>query len=207
MPRKCSPTTSSRKSSVSTSATPSRPLRCTATAGSRSRPMSSRHGREDRIARRPRRIRRPHPYRGAPSPGSEWRAADIGPAQITLSDGPVAAGGHARTGLKDYVRLDRITLALSNAALVARVVETCNRHALPVGPPAQAHAAWPHPALAPKLPLGPNTPAGSMPRHPAGRTRGRPLPHSDQLALFPNTPAGGSDISKGAQPEKVAIRR
>ena len=52
-------------------------------------------------------------------PGSEWCAAGIGAAQATLNEWAIAAGGHARTGLEDNVRLDRHTLAPSNAALVA----------------------------------------------------------------------------------------
>ena len=49
-----------------------------------------------------------------------WCAAGIGPNQIVLNEWAIAAGGHARTGLEDNVRLDRTTLAPSNAALVAR---------------------------------------------------------------------------------------
>jgi 3-keto-5-aminohexanoate cleavage enzyme len=71
-------------------------------------------------------------------PGSEWCAAGIGPAQITLNEWSVAAGGHARTGLEDNVRLDRGTLAPSNAALVRRVVEICARHDRPVATSAEA---------------------------------------------------------------------
>ena len=44
----------------------------------------------------------------------------------------MAAGGHARTGLEDNVRLDRETLAPSNAALVRRVTELCDRYERPV---------------------------------------------------------------------------
>jgi uncharacterized protein (DUF849 family) len=44
----------------------------------------------------------------------------------------VAAGGHCRTGLEDNVRLDRERLAPSNAALVRRVVELCEKHERPV---------------------------------------------------------------------------
>ena len=73
-------------------------------------------------------------------PASEWCAAGIGPAQLTLNEWSVAAGGHARTGLEDNVRLDRTTLAPSNAALVRRVVEICARHDRPVASPAQARA-------------------------------------------------------------------
>lgn len=61
-----------------------------------------------------------------------WCAAGIGPAQIVLNEWAVSSGGHARTGLEDNVRLDRDTLAPSNAALVRRVVELCDRHERPV---------------------------------------------------------------------------
>jgi len=54
-----------------------------------------------------------------------WCAAGIGAAQETLNHWAIAAGGHARTGLEDNVRLDRDTLAPSNAALVARTAEIC----------------------------------------------------------------------------------
>lgn len=73
-------------------------------------------------------------------PGSEWCAAGIGPHQITVNEWSVAAGGHARTGLEDNVRLDRDTLAPSNAALVRRVVDICARHERPVASPDQARA-------------------------------------------------------------------
>jgi 3-keto-5-aminohexanoate cleavage enzyme len=73
-------------------------------------------------------------------PGSEWCAAGIGPAQITLNEWCVAAGGHARTGLEDNIRLDRGTLAPSNAALVDRLVQLCHRHDRPVATPFQARA-------------------------------------------------------------------
>ncbi len=59
-------------------------------------------------------------------------AAGIGAQQATLNDWAVSAGGHARTGLEDNVRLDRDTLAPSNAALVRRVVELCDKHQRPV---------------------------------------------------------------------------
>jgi uncharacterized protein (DUF849 family) len=73
-------------------------------------------------------------------PGAPWCAAGIGPNQIVLNEWTVAAGGHARTGLEDNVRLDRATLAPSNAALVRRTAEICARHGRPVATPAQARA-------------------------------------------------------------------
>jgi uncharacterized protein (DUF849 family) len=65
-------------------------------------------------------------------PDAPWCAAGIGAHQITLNEWAVAAGGHARTGLEDNVRLDRDRLAPSNAALVRRVVDICDRNARPV---------------------------------------------------------------------------
>ncbi|MEM1377344.1 MAG: 3-keto-5-aminohexanoate cleavage protein [Pseudomonadota bacterium] len=66
------------------------------------------------------------------SPDSEWCAAGIGPSQIALNEWCVASGGHARTGLEDNVRLDRDTLAPSNAALVKRVTDLCEKYERPV---------------------------------------------------------------------------
>ncbi|MFU8865898.1 MAG: 3-keto-5-aminohexanoate cleavage protein [Rhodobacterales bacterium] len=71
-------------------------------------------------------------------PDAEWCAAGIGPGQIVLNEWVVAAGGHARAGLEDNIRLDRDTLAPSNAALVRRVTELCEKHERPVATPAQA---------------------------------------------------------------------
>lgn len=68
----------------------------------------------------------------------EWCAAGIGPNQIVLNDWAISAGGHARTGLEDNIRLDRATLAPSNAALVARAAELCAKYDRPVASPAQA---------------------------------------------------------------------
>lgn len=61
-----------------------------------------------------------------------WCAAGIGPNQIVLNEWAISAGGHARTGLEDNIRLDRATLAPSNAALVKRAVEICDKHERPV---------------------------------------------------------------------------
>ncbi len=74
------------------------------------------------------------------APDALWCGAGIGPNQIVLNEWCIARGGHARTGLEDNVRLDRTTLAPSNAALVRRTVEICARHGRPVATPAQARA-------------------------------------------------------------------
>ena len=73
-------------------------------------------------------------------PDAPWCAAGIGPNQIVLNEWCRASGGHARTGLEDNVRLDRTTLAPSNAALVRRVVELCEKHERPVATWRQARA-------------------------------------------------------------------
>lgn len=61
-----------------------------------------------------------------------WCAAGIGRNQIVLNEWAITAGGHARTGLEDNVRLDRDNLAPSNAALVRRVVDLCEKYERPV---------------------------------------------------------------------------
>ncbi len=59
------------------------------------------------------------------APDATWTGAGIGKDQFTVVRWSLEPGGHCRTGLEDNVRLDRDTLAPSNAALVARVVELC----------------------------------------------------------------------------------
>jgi uncharacterized protein (DUF849 family) len=66
------------------------------------------------------------------APQAQWCAAGIGPNQIVVNEWAIAAGGHTRTGLEDNLRLDRQTLAPSNAALVKRTVELCEKYERPV---------------------------------------------------------------------------
>ena len=66
------------------------------------------------------------------APDAPWCAAGVGPGQILVNEWAIAAGGHTRTGLEDNLRLDRATLAPSNAALVARTVALCEKYARPV---------------------------------------------------------------------------
>ncbi|MEM1297635.1 MAG: 3-keto-5-aminohexanoate cleavage protein [Pseudomonadota bacterium] len=66
------------------------------------------------------------------APEAEWCAAGIGAGQAVVNEWCIAAGGHTRTGLEDNIRLDRNTLAPSNAALVRRAVEICEKHDRPV---------------------------------------------------------------------------
>jgi 3-keto-5-aminohexanoate cleavage enzyme len=66
------------------------------------------------------------------SPDAQWCAAGIGPSQIIINEWAIAKGGHTRTGMEDNVRLDRDTLAPSNAALVRRAVALCEKYNRPV---------------------------------------------------------------------------
>jgi 3-keto-5-aminohexanoate cleavage enzyme len=59
------------------------------------------------------------------APDATWTGAGIGREQLTLIRWSLELGGHARTGLEDNIRLDKRTLAPSNAALVRQVVELC----------------------------------------------------------------------------------
>ncbi|MBT4233956.1 MAG: 3-keto-5-aminohexanoate cleavage protein, partial [Marinovum sp.] len=72
------------------------------------------------------------------APEAEWCAAGIGANQLLVNEWAIAAGGHTRAGLEDNVRLDRKTLAPSNAALIARAAELCQKYDRPVASPAQA---------------------------------------------------------------------
>lgn len=72
------------------------------------------------------------------APDAAWCAAGIGRSQLTVNEWAIAAGGHTRTGLEDNVRLDKDTLAPSNAALVRRTAQLCERFERPVATAAQA---------------------------------------------------------------------
>src|SRR2546426_3609230 len=62
------------------------------------------------------------------APDATWTGAGIGKDQVTLARWSLELGGHCRTGLEDNVRLDRDTLAPSNAALVRQVAELCAQY-------------------------------------------------------------------------------
>ena len=66
------------------------------------------------------------------APDAQWCAAGIGQSQLTINEWSISKGGHTRTGLEDNVRLDRDTLAPSNAALVQRAVDLCEKYERPV---------------------------------------------------------------------------
>lgn len=75
------------------------------------------------------------------APDAKWCAAGIGAYQLAVNEWCIAAGGHTRTGLEDNIRLTRDQLAPSNAALVKKTVEICNRYERSVASPKQARKA------------------------------------------------------------------
>jgi len=66
------------------------------------------------------------------APDAEWCGAGVGKDQITLNEWSISSGGHTRTGLEDNIRLDRDSLAPSNAALIRRAAELCEKYERPV---------------------------------------------------------------------------
>ncbi len=72
------------------------------------------------------------------APDATWAGAGIGRDQLTLAQWSLELGGHCRTGLEDNVRIDRDTLAASNADLVRRVVALCETFGRMPATPAQA---------------------------------------------------------------------
>lgn len=62
------------------------------------------------------------------APDASWCGAGVGANQLSLNEWCVVAGGHTRTGLEDNIRLDASTLAPSNASLVKRVVQLCEKY-------------------------------------------------------------------------------
>lgn len=75
------------------------------------------------------------------APDAQWCAAGIGASQITVNEWSISKGGHTRTGFEDNVRLNRETLAPSNAALVRRAVDLCEKYERPVATWQQARDA------------------------------------------------------------------
>jgi 3-keto-5-aminohexanoate cleavage enzyme len=74
------------------------------------------------------------------APTATWTGAGIGRDQLTLAKWSLELGGHCRTGMEDNIRLDRQTLAPSNAALVAQVAALCPEYGRRVATPAEARA-------------------------------------------------------------------
>jgi 3-keto-5-aminohexanoate cleavage enzyme len=66
------------------------------------------------------------------APDATWCGAGVGAGQRVVNEWSAELGGHTRTGLEDNMRLDRETLAPSNAALVKVAADICEKHGRPV---------------------------------------------------------------------------
>ena len=71
-------------------------------------------------------------------PGATWVAAGIGRHQWEVNQMCLEAGGHCRTGLEDNTRFDSSRLAASNAELVKKIVDVCERYDRRPASPAEA---------------------------------------------------------------------
>lgn len=61
-------------------------------------------------------------------PGATWVAAGTARHQFEVNQWCLEAGGHCRTGLEDNLRFDPTRLAASNAELVKKIVDVCDRY-------------------------------------------------------------------------------
>lgn len=71
-------------------------------------------------------------------PRATWVAAGVARHQWEVNQWCLEAGGHCRTGLEDNLRIGPDRLAASNAELVARVVQACDRFDRRPATPAEA---------------------------------------------------------------------
>jgi len=71
-------------------------------------------------------------------PDATWVAAGLGRHQFEVNQWCLEAGGHCRTGLEDNIRYDQTRLATSNADLVNKIVEICDRYGRRPATPAEA---------------------------------------------------------------------
>lgn len=74
------------------------------------------------------------------APDAQWCAAGVGAGQVIVNEWCIAAGGHTRAGLEDNVRWDKETLAPSNAALIKRAADLCEKYERPVAGFAEARS-------------------------------------------------------------------
>jgi 3-keto-5-aminohexanoate cleavage enzyme len=74
------------------------------------------------------------------SPNATFTGAGIGRDALAVARWSLELGGHVRTGMEDNVRLDRHTLAPSNAALVEQVARMVAEHGRRVASASEARA-------------------------------------------------------------------
>jgi len=71
-------------------------------------------------------------------PGATWVAAGTSRHQFEVNQWCLETGGHCRTGLEDNLRFDPTRLATSNAELVKKIVDVCDRYQRRPATPAEA---------------------------------------------------------------------
>jgi uncharacterized protein (DUF849 family) len=71
-------------------------------------------------------------------PRATWVAAGVGRHQWEVNQWCMETGGHVRTGLEDNLRIEPDRLAASNAELVRKVVDACEKYERKVATPAEA---------------------------------------------------------------------
>jgi 3-keto-5-aminohexanoate cleavage enzyme len=71
-------------------------------------------------------------------PRATWVAAGVGRAQWEVNQWCLETGGHCRTGLEDNLKIAPDRLAASNAELVKKIVDACDRFGRRPATPAEA---------------------------------------------------------------------
>jgi uncharacterized protein (DUF849 family) len=71
-------------------------------------------------------------------PRATWVAAGVGRHQWEVNQWCMETGGHVRTGLEDNLRITPERLAASNAELVKKVVDACEKYDRKIATPAEA---------------------------------------------------------------------
>lgn len=71
-------------------------------------------------------------------PDATWSAAGIGRSQLEINHWCLELDGHVRTGIEDNIKFDKNRLAKSNAELVQRVAELCEKYGRHAATPAEA---------------------------------------------------------------------
>jgi uncharacterized protein (DUF849 family) len=71
-------------------------------------------------------------------PNATWVAAGVGRAQWEVNQWCLETGGHCRTGLEDNLKIAPDRLAASNAELVKKIADNCEKYGRKVATPAEA---------------------------------------------------------------------
>lgn len=71
-------------------------------------------------------------------PNATWVAAGVGRAQWEVNQWCLETGGHCRTGLEDNLKIAPDRLAASNAELVKKIADNCDKYGRKVATPAEA---------------------------------------------------------------------